>query len=562
MGGATREALVLRNCRRKRPRGFASGGLLIVAVSCSPLLGDVDVDEASTDGRALGEEFLPAIPSGASAVQPSSEAASDEAVRGECAGGSFRCGGAQLDYCDDGAWLPWQMCASALLCESEPAGRCLPPACTVGQRRCNSATLEGCNADGTAWSTIDVCESAAYCNAGAGCRVSPCLNGQSRCNDGLVEVCRSDGLGWDFVERCVSVELCANDPVAQRGVCLDPACARGESRCLDGGTRGVCNAERTAFVPCTGADCGGETAGCDPAQAPLGEPPLGEPPLGGPPAAPGSVTDPPALDCVFGPFERLERLTNDSNGDYWSPSMSSDSLTVYFGGNRLDEPEHIFSTVRADPEAEFLVASPTRGVNSVSSEGTPVESFDGRTLYFYSTRPGGRGDRDLWVVTRADRSSDFASPSNLASVNSTGDDQLPWLSRDELMLVFSSTRAGGSGSADLWVSRRASRGEAFSAPAALGGVNSSAYEGRAALASDQRSIIFASRRDGGRGNNDLWAASRTSLAQDFGPAENLVELNSSDADIDPSLSDDGRELLFVSNRRGRSEIFRATRPCD
>src|SRR6187401_3056173 len=67
MGGATREALVLRNCRRKRPRGFASGGLLIVAVSCSPLLGDVDVDEASTDGRALGEEFLPAIPSGASA---------------------------------------------------------------------------------------------------------------------------------------------------------------------------------------------------------------------------------------------------------------------------------------------------------------------------------------------------------------------------------------------------------------------------------------------------------------------------------------------------------------
>jgi Tol biopolymer transport system component len=130
------------------------------------------------------------------------------------------------------------------------------------------------------------------------------------------------------------------------------------------------------------------------------------------------------------------------------------------------------------------------------------------------------------------------------------------------MLVFSSTRAGGSGSADLWVSRRASRGEAFSAPAALGGVNSSAYEGRAALASDQRSIIFASRRDGGRGNNDLWAASRTSLDQDFGPAENLVELNSSDADIDPSLSDDGRELLFVSNRRGRSEIFRATRPCD
>ena len=126
------------------------------------------------------------------------------AAGGACPERSFRCSGAQLDYCDGTTWLPWQLCASATLCESEPAGRCLAPACTIGQRRCNGAALEGCNVDGTGWLPLETCESAAYCDAISGCGVEPCQQGQSRCNDSLVEVCRSDGLGWDFVERCAS----------------------------------------------------------------------------------------------------------------------------------------------------------------------------------------------------------------------------------------------------------------------------------------------------------------------------------------------------------------------
>jgi hypothetical protein len=32
--------------------------------------------------------------------------------------------------------------------------------------------------------------------------------------------------------------------------------------------------------------------------------------------------------------------------------------------------------------------------------GRPALSWDGTTLYFYSTRPGGFGGRDLYVATR------------------------------------------------------------------------------------------------------------------------------------------------------------------
>ena len=242
--------------------------------------------------------------------------------------------------------------------------------------------------------------------------------------------------------------------------------------------------------------------------------------------------------------------------------MSSDSLTVYFGGNRDDQAEHIFSTARANPSAPFVAAALTAGVNSSASEGTPIESFDGRTLYFYSTRPGGPGNRDLWSATRPDRSSNFAAPSPLAAINGPGVDHLPWLSRDELTVVFSSIRPGGDGDGDLWVSRRQAPDQDFSSPVLLDGVNSPAAEGRAALSSDQRSIIFASSRAGGRGAFDLWTATRASVDDGFGEAENLAELNGTSSEIDPFLSEDGRELLFVSDRRGRSEIWRATRPCE
>lgn len=542
-------------------------------MSCAPLLGDVEVDadasEASTSGLASGaSDFLPALPEGTAAASSEAAGLAEGNPEGACPERSFRCSGAQLDYCDGTTWLPWQLCASAVLCESEPAGRCLAPACTVGQRRCNDAALEGCNAEGTGWLPLETCESAAYCDALSGCGVEPCQQGRSRCNDSLVEVCRSDGLGWDFVERCASADLCANDLGSQSASCLAAACSPGESRCGEDGTRSVCNAARTAFVPCASADplCVGLGAVCSPSDAPLGDPALdpaaGDPPLDESRASAGDAADvPEAPRCVFGPFSELERLTNDPSGDYWSPAMSSDSLTVYFGGNRLDQAEHIFSTARPDPSAPFVSAVLTAGVNSNASEGTPIESFDGRTLYFYSTRPGGPGNRDLWSATRPDRASNFGAPAPLAAINGPGVDHLPWLSRDELTLVFSSIRPGGAGDGDLWVAHRDAPDQDFSEPVPLDGINSPASEGRAALSSDQRSIIFASARPAGRGAFDLWTATRASIDDPFGDAENLDELNGPSSEIDPFLSEDGRELLFISDRRGRAEIWRATRTC-
>ena len=120
------------------------------------------------------------------------------------------------------------------------------------------------------------------------------------------------------------------------------------------------------------------------------------------------------------------------------------------------------------------------GLDSGTGDGTPLLSHDGLRLYFYSQRAGGSGDRDLWQAARADATADFGPPAPLAGINSPALDHLPWLSADELTLLFVSTRADGVGQSDLWLARRTKLEEDFGEPAPLlGAVSSSADEGAA-----------------------------------------------------------------------------------
>ena len=94
-------------------------------------------------------------------------------------------------------------------------------------------------------------------------------------------------------------------------------------------------------------------------------------------------------------------------------------------------------------------------VNSSAIDFTPEISRDGLSLYFASTRPGGLGATDLWVSQRASVDAPWGAPVNLGpTINSGGPDAAPYLSRDGHRLFFASARPGGFGSNDNWVSWR------------------------------------------------------------------------------------------------------------
>jgi hypothetical protein len=67
----------------------------------------------------------------------------------------------------------------------------------------------------------------------------------------------------------------------------------------------------------------------------------------------------------------------------------------------------------------------------------------------------------------------------------------------------------GFGGIDLWTSTRASTSDPWSAPTNLGGgVNSGANDLRASLSWDGTTLYFGSSRSGGEGNQDLYVTMR------------------------------------------------------
>jgi len=80
---------------------------------------------------------------------------------------------------------------------------------------------------------------------------------------------------------------------------------------------------------------------------------------------------------------------------------------------------------------------------------------DGLEIFFDSNRPGGVGGLDIWTATRASTSDPWSTPTNPGSnVNSAANDLRASLSWDATTLYFGSTRAGGEGSQDLYVTTR------------------------------------------------------------------------------------------------------------
>lgn len=263
-------------------------------------------------------------------------------------------------------------------------------------------------------------------------------------------------------------------------------------------------------------------------------------------------------------------------------------------------------------------------INSPGADQSPAVSADGLSLYFASDRPGGFGGVDLWVSHRATPESPWETPINLGSViNGPDIESGPNVSSDGHLLFFQSSRPGGEGSNDIYVSHRAdvhddlgwgepvnvgpgvntSAGEfgpwhsedgadgpvlyfargpnntftqIYSAPVTRDGrsggpaapvaeLNDPAFsQGRPTLLVNGREIVFYSNRTGGLGGNDLWTATRRSPNDAWSPPVNLgAPLNSSTGELLPALSRDGRILFFTTNNRpgglGGMDIWMSTR---
>jgi flagellar motor protein MotB len=99
-----------------------------------------------------------------------------------------------------------------------------------------------------------------------------------------------------------------------------------------------------------------------------------------------------------------------------------------------------------------------RPINTAYRETQPSITPDGRTLYFASDRPGGKGNHDIWVSFK-DSADHWTVPENLGdSINSFGTEMSPFIHPDNQSLYFSSDGLIGLGGYDIFVSRRNKEG--------------------------------------------------------------------------------------------------------
>jgi hypothetical protein len=252
----------------------------------------------------------------------------------------------------------------------------------------------------------------------------------------------------------------------------------------------------------------------------------------------------------------LGPVVNTAAGDT-CPAISKDGLTLYFARSASE----IWFTTRESLTAPW--APPQRLPAPINVAGSanfcPVLVVNGHYLYFVSDRSGGCGGNDMYVSFRKDKRDNLGweTPVNLGcQVNSPQGDTRPSPFEGDdgtEYLYFSSSRPGGLGGLDIYVSTMQSDGT-FGPPARVDGLNTTFADARPNVRErDGLEIFFDSNRGGGSGGFDLWTSTRASVSDPWSTPTNLGPIvNSSATEQRPSLSWDGTALYFLSDRPGGS----------
>jgi hypothetical protein len=245
----------------------------------------------------------------------------------------------------------------------------------------------------------------------------------------------------------------------------------------------------------------------------------------------------------------------NEGGGYAYPWLTSDELTMYFAttAGSLGGTDIMVAT-RASIDAPW--GSPSNlgaPINTTLSDTFPSLTGDGLELYFQRTSdPFTHADGDLYVSKRASTSDPWESPVPLP-LNSDVRDASPHISADGLTLYFDSTRPQSYVSYEFntWVATRSSRSEPFGEPTYF-------HPGLGFVTEDGLTHLFSTGPEGASllgvpnyGFDDLYARTRESTADDFGPARILdAPVSASSLDCCMALGVFDSKLLFTSARPG------------
>ncbi|HEY6505980.1 MAG TPA: OmpA family protein, partial [Chitinophagaceae bacterium] len=157
-------------------------------------------------------------------------------------------------------------------------------------------------------------------------------------------------------------------------------------------------------------------------------------------------------------------------------------------------------------------------INSDQWDSQPCLSPDKKDLYFSSRRFGGYGGSDIYV-SHLQPDGQWGKPENLGpGINSTADEQCPFIHADNQTLYFTSSHWQGYGDDDIFYVRKETGGK-WSKPVNLGyPINTISREGTLFIAADGKTAYYASDRNDSRGGTDIYSFE---LREDVRPYKTL-----------------------------------------
>jgi len=291
---------------------------------------------------------------------------------------------------------------------------------------------------------------------------------------------------------------------------------------------------------------------------------------GSAPMAPRASLEPGAArraaDPVWSAWSTPENLGGviNTTGIEQHPTISKDGLSLFFASDRAGTRGGLDLWVSHRASKDDPWGAPENlgpNINSAGNDLAAAFTRNGHTLYFHSNGRGGCGGSDLFVAYRTHTQDDLAwePAQNLGcSVNSSLEDAGPTIWEDKetglTTLLFTSTRGGGLGDFDIYQTTRVDDDSPWSTPLNFTAINSPFRDTRTTITRDQLTLFISSDvtgRTGGIGGQDLWMSTREDFSSPWSTPVNLgAGVNSSTFDGAPSISFDGTELYFFSDRGG------------
>jgi hypothetical protein len=126
-----------------------------------------------------------------------------------------------------------------------------------------------------------------------------------------------------------------------------------------------------------------------------------------------------------------------------APGLDRTELTLAFASQRgTATSAHLWSASRPDASANWQNPTELSALNSSWEDTDPALYSNGSGLLFASRRLTKGGTADLFEAARPDESSPFRTLAPIGELNTSSNEEGPWMSQDGTLILFASDRSG------------------------------------------------------------------------------------------------------------------------